>query len=34
MDPVADFLWKPMACGGPEIASFICELPGKVNIKK
>ncbi|EFA04672.1 uncharacterized protein LOC103313112 [Tribolium castaneum] len=27
MDPVADFLWKPMNCGGPEIASFICELP-------
>ncbi|KAL3280635.1 hypothetical protein HHI36_003871 [Cryptolaemus montrouzieri] len=27
MDPTADFLWKPYPCGGPEAASFICELP-------
>ncbi|KAG5900726.1 hypothetical protein JTB14_038244 [Gonioctena quinquepunctata] len=27
MDPARDFLWKPMTCGGPEVASFICELP-------
>nr|XP_023023265.1 uncharacterized protein LOC111511482 [Leptinotarsa decemlineata] len=27
MDPAKDFLWKPMTCGGPEVASFICELP-------
>ncbi|CAG9814547.1 unnamed protein product [Phaedon cochleariae] len=27
MDPAKDFLWKPMSCGGPEVASFICELP-------
>ncbi|XP_044751583.1 uncharacterized protein LOC123311595 [Coccinella septempunctata] len=27
MDPTADFLWKPYSCGGPEAASFICELP-------
>lgn len=27
MDPAADFLWKARPCGGPEVASFICELP-------
>ncbi|KAF7284162.1 hypothetical protein GWI33_022413 [Rhynchophorus ferrugineus] len=26
-DPAADFLWKPLPCGGPEVAAFICELP-------
>ncbi|XP_060517674.1 uncharacterized protein LOC132696706 isoform X2 [Cylas formicarius] len=26
MDPAADFLWRPLPCGGPEIAAFICEL--------
>lgn len=27
MDPVADFRWHSLNCGGPETASFICELP-------
>ncbi|CAG9864487.1 unnamed protein product [Phyllotreta striolata] len=27
MDPAKDFLWKSFACGGPEVASFICETP-------
>lgn len=29
MDPAKDFLWRPMSCGGPEVASFICEMPSK-----
>ncbi|XP_017783002.1 PREDICTED: flocculation protein FLO11 [Nicrophorus vespilloides] len=27
MDPAADFRWHALPCGGPAIASFICELP-------
>ncbi|XP_066256751.1 uncharacterized protein [Euwallacea similis] len=27
MDPAADFLWRALPCGGPEVAAFICELP-------
>lgn len=27
-DPAADFRWHALQCGGPEVASFICELPG------
>ncbi|KAL1494286.1 hypothetical protein ABEB36_009909 [Hypothenemus hampei] len=27
MDPTADFLWRALPCGGPEVAAFICELP-------
>lgn len=27
-DPAADFRWHALTCGGPEVASFICELPG------
>ncbi|KAF5294199.1 hypothetical protein FQR65_LT10910, partial [Abscondita terminalis] len=26
-DPAADFRWHALPCGGPEVASFICELP-------
>ncbi|CAB3250340.1 unnamed protein product [Arctia plantaginis] len=26
-DPAADYRWKALACGGPTVASFICELP-------
>ncbi|XP_050306724.1 uncharacterized protein LOC126743599 isoform X2 [Anthonomus grandis grandis] len=26
MDPAADFLWRALPCGGPEVAAFICEL--------
>ncbi|GLV42509.1 uncharacterized protein CBL_03246 [Carabus blaptoides fortunei] len=26
-DPAADFRWHALTCGGPEVASFICELP-------
>jgi hypothetical protein len=28
IDPAADFRWHSLNCGGPETASFICELPG------
>lgn len=27
-DPAADYRWEARACGGPTVASFICELPG------
>ncbi|CAH0556451.1 unnamed protein product [Brassicogethes aeneus] len=27
MDPSSDFLWKTMPCGGPDAATFVCELP-------
>ncbi|XP_068081126.1 serine-rich adhesin for platelets [Anabrus simplex] len=27
IDPAADFRWHSLNCGGPEVASFICELP-------
>nr|CAI5863813.1 unnamed protein product [Callosobruchus analis] len=27
MDPASDFLWRTLPCGGPDAASFICELP-------
>ncbi|XP_050528786.1 mucin-5AC-like [Daktulosphaira vitifoliae] len=26
-DPAANFKWHTMRCGGPEVASFVCELP-------
>ncbi|XP_018324218.1 uncharacterized protein LOC108736333 [Agrilus planipennis] len=26
-DPAADFRWHGLSCGGPDVASFICELP-------
>ncbi|KAJ8729248.1 hypothetical protein PYW08_000829 [Mythimna loreyi] len=26
-DPAADYRWEARACGGPTVASFICELP-------
>ncbi|XP_053605318.1 uncharacterized protein LOC128672292 [Plodia interpunctella] len=26
-DPAADYRWEARACGGPMVASFICELP-------
>jgi len=26
LDPAADFRWHPLNCGGPEVASFICQL--------
>ncbi|XP_045511124.1 putative uncharacterized protein DDB_G0277255 [Colias croceus] len=26
-DPAADYRWDARACGGPSVASFICELP-------
>ncbi|KAK9882559.1 hypothetical protein WA026_021909 [Henosepilachna vigintioctopunctata] len=33
MDPTADFLWKPYSCGGPQSASFICELQAELKFK-
>lgn len=32
-DPAADYRWEALACGGPTVASFICELPGKFRSK-
>lgn len=29
VDPVRDFRWHALRCGGPETAAFLCELPGK-----
>lgn len=29
LDPAADFRWHPLNCGGPEVASFICQLEGR-----
>lgn len=29
LDPAADFRWHPLKCGGPEVASFICQLEGR-----
>lgn len=29
-DPAADFRWHGLSCGGLEVASFICELPGDI----
>ncbi|XP_054284355.1 uncharacterized protein LOC129001168 [Macrosteles quadrilineatus] len=26
LDPAADYRWHPLKCGGPEVASFICQL--------
>ncbi|XP_041973427.1 homeobox protein 9 [Aricia agestis] len=26
-DPASDYRWEARACGGPSVASFICELP-------
>lgn len=27
-DPTTVFKWHTLHCGGPEVASFVCELPG------
>lgn len=27
-DPTANFKWHSLHCGGPEVASFVCELQG------
>lgn len=27
-NPTADYRWEARSCGGPTVASFICELPG------
>jgi hypothetical protein len=32
IDPAADFRWHSLNCGGPETASFICELPGMYGL--
>ncbi|XP_075213792.1 uncharacterized protein LOC142319998 [Lycorma delicatula] len=34
LDPAADFRWHPLNCGGPEVASFICQLEVPVWAKK
>lgn len=32
-DPAADFRWHGLSCGGLEVASFICELPGESSFR-
>lgn len=32
-DPTANFKWHSLHCGGPEVASFVCELPGNYIIQ-
>lgn len=29
IDPQRDHRWHGLRCGGPEVASFLCELEGK-----
>lgn len=29
IDPISDFRWNSFYCRGPQVASFVCELPGK-----
>ena len=28
IDPIRDYRWHALRCGGPETASFLCEMPG------
>lgn len=30
IDPIRDYRWHALRCGGPETASFLCEMPGKI----
>ena len=32
IDPIRDYRWHALRCGGPETASFLCEMPGKFNV--
>jgi hypothetical protein len=32
-DPVRDHRWHALRCGGPETASFLCELEGLYHKK-
>ncbi|TMW45457.1 hypothetical protein DOY81_009460 [Sarcophaga bullata] len=27
IDPIRDYRWHALRCGGPETASFLCEMP-------
>lgn len=29
IDPIRDYRWHALRCGGPETASFLCEMPGR-----
>lgn len=31
IDPLRDFRWHALRCGGPETAAFLCELSGKFS---
>lgn len=31
IDPIRDYRWHALRCGGPETASFLCEMPGKLS---
>lgn len=28
IDPIRDYRWHSLRCGGPEISSFLCEMEG------
>lgn len=32
IDPQRDHRWHGLRCGGPEVASFLCELEGTTSI--
>lgn len=34
IDPIRDYRWHALRCGGPETASFLCEMPGKSSKKR
>lgn len=32
IDPVRDYRWHALRCGGPETAAFLCELEGEFDV--
>lgn len=32
IDPVRDYRWHALRCGGPETAAFLCEMEGKFGL--
>lgn len=28
VDPLRDYRWHSLRCGGPDVASFLCEMEG------
>lgn len=33
IDPIRDFRWHALHCGGPETAAFLCEMEGNFHCK-